>query len=76
MTLMWGEEWYLPSKLEEFMLSGGFEKERLRMESYEIWHRTSYLKRWAQIVWSFLGGRGRVGGAWRTRRGGRRRWGR
>ena len=30
MVLMWGGEWYLPSKHEEFMLSGGFEKRGCR----------------------------------------------
>ena len=33
------------------------------MESYEIWQRMSNLKRWAKIVWSFLGERK---GGWRV----------
>lgn len=37
------------------MFSGGFEKEKMRMESVEIWHKMSDLKRWAQILRSFLG---------------------
>lgn len=57
LALTWGEDWYLPRKLQEFMLSGGFEEERIRMEECDIWLKVKDLKRWATILWSFLGAR-------------------
>jgi ubiquinone/menaquinone biosynthesis C-methylase UbiE len=57
LALTWGGEWYLPSRLKEFMVSGGFQEEKIRMEECEIWLFVRDLRRWATIVWSFLGAR-------------------
>jgi len=54
-ALQWGGEWYLQSKLKEFILSGGFQEQNIKMYTSDVYHEVRDSKRWATILWSFLG---------------------
>lgn len=56
-ALDWGGDWYLQSKLKDFMLSGGFKEQNIKISTSDVFLEIKDLKRWAIILWSYLGAR-------------------
>lgn len=54
LALTWGGDWLEPWKLKEFVVSGGFKVENIRMDQCNVWLKVKDLRRWTIITWSFL----------------------
>lgn len=55
LRIQWGGDLLLESTLKDFYLEGGFEKEKIEIKPFELWHLVPDLAAWAEGLWSFLG---------------------
>jgi len=50
------DEWYNANKLEEVLIKGGFEKDKIVVEKVEVFTETVEIVQYATMLWSFVWG--------------------
>ena len=51
------KKWFQPSTLRKWLVDGGFQDNKIKMESVDVWVVMKDLWHWVTITWSFLGPR-------------------